>query len=168
VKSTPWIRGGYLRSTGDHNAADRTHNTFFQILPTPRIYARFPYFNMMNSTDSFVQLIDKPGKRVDLRSDLHFLKLTSSDDLWYQGGGAFDNKVFGYVGRPSNGNNSFSTLYDISADIEVTKSLTLSAYYSHAFGSSTVRAIYPSTTGANYGYLELDYKLSKLTSRHIP
>ena len=51
LKTKPWLRGTFLRTTGDNNNTDRTHNTFFQILPTPRIYARFPYFNMMNSKD---------------------------------------------------------------------------------------------------------------------
>ena len=54
VATRPWLRGGYFRSTGDRNNADGTHNTF-SVLPTPRIYARFPFFNMMNSKDEFVQ-----------------------------------------------------------------------------------------------------------------
>jgi len=166
VKTTPWVRGGYLRSTGDNNATDNKHNTFFQVLPTPRIYARFPFYNSMNSTDSFVQLVDKPSKRVDLRSDLHFLKLTSASDFWYQGGGAFDNKVFGYTGRPANNHNSFSSLYDISADITLTKQLSLGTYYAHAFGKSVVSAIYPTEGGANYGYFELNYRLQKVLGGH--
>jgi hypothetical protein len=40
-----------------------------------------------------------------VRADLHWLQLTSKNDLWYQGGGAFDNKVFGYTGRPGNGSS---------------------------------------------------------------
>jgi len=31
------------------------------------------------------------------------LWLSSSRDLWYAGGGAFDNHLFGYTGRPSFG-----------------------------------------------------------------
>ncbi len=41
----PWIRGGYNYGSGDGNPNDNTHGTFFQILPTPRVYARFPFFN---------------------------------------------------------------------------------------------------------------------------
>ena len=67
--AAPWFRGGWFRSTGDNNATDSTHNTFFQLLPTPRLYARVPFYNLMNNTDEFVQLIDKPVKRVALRSD---------------------------------------------------------------------------------------------------
>ena len=34
VKGQPWLRGGALRTTGDNNNTDGTHNTFFQVLPT--------------------------------------------------------------------------------------------------------------------------------------
>lgn len=158
IPSQPWMRGGYLRTTGDNNNTDGTHNTFFQVLPTPRLYARFPYFNLMNSTDTFMQVMAKPMGKLDLRTDLHFLKLTSPTDLWYGGGGAFDNKVFGYVGRPGSGDGSFSSLYDISGDYAVNKQISLSLYYGHAFGKSAVAAIYPTERDADYGFFELTYR----------
>jgi hypothetical protein len=166
VPTTPWLRAGYLRTTGDNNNADGTHNTFFQVLPTPRVYARFPFFNMMNSTDSFVQLIDRPGRRIELRSDLHLLKLTAPSDLWYQGGGAFDNKVFGYTGRPGNNHTSFASLYDISAEIPLAKQLTFTTYYARAFGKSAVAAIYTTNPNANFGYFELNYRLQQIAATH--
>ena len=160
VPTKPWLRGGYLRSTGDHNSTDHEHNTFFQVLPTPRVYARFPFFNMMNSTDEFVQLIDKPLGKLDLRTDLHFLQLTNGHDLWYTGGGAGDTKVFGFQGRPGNAHTSFASFYDVSADYQVAKPLTLSAYYGFADGRTVVRAIYPKTTNAQFGYFELVYRFN--------
>lgn len=162
VASNPWLRGGYFRSTGDNNPNDDRHTTFFQVLPTPRVYARFPFFNQMNSTDEFVQLIDKPTRKLDLRTDLHFLQLTSNQDFWYQGGGAFDNKVFGYTGRPSNGHSSFSSLYDMSADYAITQQISVAAYYAHAFGKTVVGSIYNEDKNANYGYFELTYRFQKL------
>src|SRR5262249_1399392 len=39
----PWFSIGYSHGSGDDNPHDRTHGTFFQILPTPRPYARFPF-----------------------------------------------------------------------------------------------------------------------------
>jgi hypothetical protein len=161
VPTKPWLRGGYLRSTGDNNNTDGTHNTFFQVLPTPRVYARFPFFNMMNSKDEFVQLVDKPSSKIDLRSDLHFLQLTAPSDFWYQGGGAFDNKVFGYTGRPGNNHSSFASLFDISADYALTKQLSLNAYYAHAFGKTVIATIYTTHHDSNYGYFELVYKFQK-------
>ncbi len=158
ARTQPWLRGGALRTTGDNSPTDGTHNTFFQVLPTPRLYARFPYFNLMNSSDQFVQLLDKPATKVDLRTDLHFLQLTAPNDLWYSGGGAFDNKVFGYTGRPASRHGSFSTLYDISADFAVTTQVSLTTYYAHAFGKTEVASIYPRERDANYGYFELTYR----------
>ncbi len=156
--TSPWLRGGFFRGTGDENATDNQHNTFFQVLPTPRVYARFPFFNLMNNKDQFVQLMDKPTKRLDLRSDLHFLQLTSKSDLWYQGGGAFDNKVFGFTGRPANGSSSFASLYDASADYQLNPSILLTAYYAHAWGKSVIGAIYPRDRSAQFGYMELVYR----------
>jgi hypothetical protein len=156
--TAPWFRAGWWRSTGDNNPNDNEHNTFFQILPTPRNYARFPFYNLMNSSDEFIEVMDKPVKRVAVRSDLHWLQLTSSKDLWYQGGGAFDNKVFGYTGRPANGHSSFSSMADVSADWTVTKTVGLNFYYGYAWGKSAISAIYPTDHDAQFGYAELLFR----------
>lgn len=158
VATQPWIRGGFFRATGDTNAADGKHGTYFQVLTTPRNYARFPFYNGMNSSDQFVQVMDAPTKKINLRSDLHFLQLTSKNDLWYQGGGSFDTKVFGYTGRPANGHGSFASVYDVSAEYQVAPSLLLTAYYAHAWGKSAIAAIYPRETSAQFGYMELVYR----------
>jgi len=162
----PWLRGGIFRSTGDQNSTDSVHNTFFQMLPTPRIYARFPFYNLMNSTDRFVQFVDNPTKKIEVRSDLHFLKLTSANDLWYQGGGPFDNKVFGYTGRPAGGHNSFASLLDVSSDYQLNPSLALNLYYAHVFGKSVVANDFPAGTSSNYGYLEIIYRHSTTRPPH--
>ncbi len=52
-KLKPWMRGGFTMGSGDGNPNDNRHGTFFQLLPTPRPYARFPFFNMMNTEDAF-------------------------------------------------------------------------------------------------------------------
>jgi hypothetical protein len=161
MASKPWLRGGFLRSTGDKDPTDGVHNTFFQVLPTPRVYARFPFFNMMNSSDQFVQLIDTPTKKLEVRTDMHFLQLTSSHDLWYQGGGAFDNKVFGYTGRPANGHSSFASLYDVSADYALNQHFALTAYYAAGFGRSVVSTIYNQNKDAQFGYFELVYRFNQ-------
>ncbi len=158
VNTRPWLRGGFWRATGDNHPTDNQHNTFSQLLPTPRAYARFPFFNLQNSSDQFVQIVDSPSKKLDIRSDLHFLQLTSAADLWYQGGGAYDNKVFGYTGRPSGGHGSFATLYDISSDYALTPLFNLNLYYAHSFGKSVVAFDYPAGHSADFGYLELVYR----------
>lgn len=157
LTTTPWLRGGYFYGSGDPNASDTKHESFFQVLPTPRIYARFPFYDSINNKDGFVQLIDHPAKKVEIRADLHWLQLSSKQDLWYLSGGAFDNKVFGYVGRPSNGHTSLASMADVSADWQVTKNLALNLYYAHVNGKSVVAAIYPTDRNAQYGYAELVY-----------
>ncbi len=162
VASTPWLHGGFFYGTGDGNPLDNQHNTFVQILPTPRVYARFPFYNLMDSKDQFVQLIDKPSKRLELRSDLHWLQLSSANDLWYQGGGAFDNKVFGYTGRPANAHSSFASVADVSADWQATSSLAVNFYYAHVWGKSVVGSIYPANRTSQYGYVEMVYRWGRL------
>lgn len=160
VRTAPWARAGWWRSSGDGNPSDGTNHTFFQMAPTPRVYARLPFYNLMNSTDEFVQIVDRPAKNLELRSDLHGLQLTSGRDLWYLGGGAYDNKVFGFTGRPSNGHTSLATLADISSDWRATPHFNLGLYYGYGWGKSVVRAIYPTGRNIQFGYIEMVYHWS--------
>lgn len=157
VASKPWMRIGLWRGSGDNNPSDGTNHTFFQMLPTPRVYARLPFYNLMNTTDEFVQVIDQPTKRMTLRSDLHGIRLTQANDLWYIGGGAYDNKVFGFAGRPSNGHRSLASVADISADVKASSHFNLGLYYGHGWGRSVVKAIYPQGSGIQFGYVQLVY-----------
>ncbi len=154
----PWIRGGYNYGSGDHNPNDATHGTFFQLLPTPRPYARFPFFNMMNTRDVFGELVLRPSKKVTLRSDVHSLRLADSNDLWYSGGGAFQPWTFGYTGRTAGGQSGLATLYDMSVDYNVNPHFSVSPYYGYAAGKLVIGSVYPQGKNANYGYLELTYR----------
>jgi len=150
----PWIRGGCNYGSGDKSPNDGTHGTFFQVLPTPRVYARFPFFNMMNDRDLFGELILRPSRKVTVRSDIHSLRLAQRSDLWYSGGGAFQPWTFGYTGRPSNGQSGLATLYDISADYNASAHVSVGLYYAHAAGKQVVQSIYPLGRDANFGYIE--------------
>jgi len=152
----PWIRGGYDFGSGDRNATDGTHSTFFQVLPTPRIYARTPFFNMMNSKDAFGELVLRP-KRVTIRSDIHVLRLADPADLWYSGGGAFQATTFGYTGRPSNGQSTLGTLYDLSADVTLTPHVGVGGYFGYASGGLVTQAIY-SGNAVHLGFFELNLR----------
>jgi hypothetical protein len=154
----PWLRGGYDYGSGDKNAGDSTHGTFFQVLPTPRVYARFPFFNMMNNRDVFGELQLRPAKKITVRSDVHSLRLANRNDLWYSGGGAFQPWTFGYTGRPSNGQSGLATLYDMSADYNVNGHVAIGTYYGHAAGKLVLQSIYPQGRNANLGFLELTFK----------
>ncbi len=154
----PWIRGGFDYGSGDDNPNDTTHGTFFQILTTPRVYARFPFFNMMNTADSFGELTLRPSPRFNVRTDVHALRLANGNDLWYQGGGAFQPETFGYAGLPSHGRSSFATLYDVSADLAVTPRVSVNGYYGYAAGGLVPTMIYVTNTSAALGYVELMFR----------
>jgi hypothetical protein len=154
----PWIRGGWQYGSGDHDPADTTHGTFFQVLPTPRVYARFPFFNMMNVSDVFGELRIRPSRALTIRSDVHVLHLADPNDLWYQGGGAFQTSTFGYTGRPSSGQPNLATLYDLSGDITVGPHVSIGAYLSYAAARPVTQAIYDSASGARFGYVELSVR----------
>jgi hypothetical protein len=155
----PWVRGGFDYGSGDGNPNDGTHGTFFQVLPTPRVYARFPFFNLMNNRDIFGELILRPSKALTIRTDVHSLALANRNDLWYSGGGTFQPWTFGYTGRPSNGQSGLATLLDISADCNVNPHASIGLYYGHTAGKLVVQSIYPNGKNANFGYLELTFRM---------
>ena len=157
-KLKAWLRGGYFRSTGDGNPNDNRHNTFFQILPTPRIYARFPFYNLMNNEDTFLQLRLKPNPRLSLRADLRYLRLSNEKDLWYLGGGAFQKNTFGYIGRPGGGNRALGTLADLSVDYNVTSKTVLTFYSAGVAGGRVQGFVYPEQgvrSSSRFLYIEL-------------
>ncbi|MBI3402996.1 MAG: alginate export family protein [Acidobacteria bacterium] len=155
---SPWIRGGFDYGSGDADPNDATHGTFFQVLPTPRVYARFPFFNMMNTGDAFGELILRPSRTVTMRADVHALRLSDVNDLWYQGGGAFQPLTFGYAGRLSGGHSDLATLADASGDFVVSAHASVAAYFSYAAGQAVTQSIYAGARGARFGYLELSLR----------
>jgi hypothetical protein len=154
----PWLRAGFSWSSGDGNPNDSTHGTFFQILPTPRPYARFPFFNLMNNRDVFSSLILRPHKRLTTSSEFHSLALSNANDLWYSGGGVFQPWTFGYTGRSTSGKRSLANLYDTSVEFRADRHITLTAYLGYAQGLAVMEQIYPQGKDARFGYLELLYR----------
>ncbi len=154
AKLKPWLRGGFTMGSGDGNPNDNRHRTFFQILPTPRPYARFPFFNMMNTEDSFGALILRPHSKITLSSEFHSLRLSNANDLWYSGGGVFQPWTFGYVGRSTSGRRSLGNLYDTSLEYRATRRATFTGYVGYTQGLATMEQIYPQGKDGKFGYLE--------------
>ena len=153
----PWISAGYSWGSGDSNPNDSHHGTFFQDLPTPRQYARFPFYNMMNNEDAYATLNLKPSSRLGLRSEVHALRLASASDLWYSGGGAFQPSTFGFTGRPSNGNRGLGNVWDGSADYQFTRSFAATLYYGHDWGKGVISSIYPKDKNGSLVFLETNF-----------
>jgi hypothetical protein len=154
-KLKPWLRAGYMSGSGDGNPNDDRHETFFQLLPTPRPYAKFPFFNMMNTENGFGILILRPHQKFTITSEFHALRLTNANDLWYSGGGAYQPWTFGYTGRNTSGRRSLGNLYDTGVDFRATRKLTLSAYFGYTQGLAAIEHIYPLGKDGSFSYLEL-------------
>lgn len=161
----PWLRAGYFRSSGDDDASDARHETFYQVLPTPRVYARTPFHNLMNSEDFFGSLLLRPGTRWTLRADVRTLRLSESADLWYSGGGPFEPNTAGYAGRPANGgiadrpgSRALASLVDLSAEFRWSPRVTVTAYSGHAAGGTVVENVYPGSERLRLSYLEVELR----------
>jgi hypothetical protein len=150
----PWLRAVYTVGSGDSNPDNGTHGTFFQILPTPRLYALDPIYNMMNTNDLAAQLIFQPMPGVEWRSDMDALWLSSAHDLWYAGGGAFDSHLFGYTGQPSFGKSYLGTVLDTGLSWKLNHHVSVYFYVGHMFGGSVIGANYPNGREETFGYAE--------------
>jgi hypothetical protein len=156
----PWLRVGYGRTSGDDDPNDSDHDTFFQLLPTARLYALSTFYNLMNSEDGFIQFLLRPRAGLVWRTDFHNIRLTESGDLWYQGSGATvaDRDVgFGFSGRPAFGHRDLLRVLETSLSYDVSKWLNVSLYYGHVFGGRVVRAIFAGDQ-ADFGYVEVTLK----------
>ncbi|MHB1297918.1 MAG: alginate export family protein [Gemmatimonadaceae bacterium] len=157
VRGKPWLRGGLLRTSGDADAADGTHGTFFPVTPTPRVYARFPFYNMANSDEYFGTLQVQPHKIVSVRAGLHRLRLSSAQDFWYVGGGAFEKQSFGYAGRPANGSRDLALVADLSAEYRPHRRWAIELYGGTASGGTVIDRIYPGGGDGRLAYVETRY-----------
>ncbi len=155
----PWLRGGYTVASGDHSANNNTHSTFFEILPTPWYFANFAFYDMQNINDAMLELLTFPTDALQWRVDLHNLSLNSKQDLWYAGGGAWNNTLFGYQPRPSHGAGQLATVLESAITWKVAESLSLSWYLGRSFGGSVVAANYPYGKQANFGFMMAIWRL---------
>ncbi len=154
----PWARAGWFRSTGDRDPGDDEHGTYFQVLPTPRPYARFPIYNMMNSQDVFAELRLEPAAKLSLSTAAHALRLESRQDFWYAGGGAFQKETFGYLGRPGGGHAGMGTLVDVEAGYAASATTKVTLYLARLRGGGVEASIYPAGgqhPGARFIFLEV-------------
>ena len=153
----PWLRIGYSFYSGDGSVNGTQHGTYVPVLTTAQKYAPFPFYTQANLKDFFGQVIVRPSAKLNLRAEIHGLKLANAQDLWYTGSGAYENVNFGYSGRPSGGHTNLGTLYDISADYTATRNLTVSLFLGYAHGGDVQAATFASKD-ANYSYLQVLHK----------
>lgn len=158
VWGSPWLRAGFTSGSGDSDPNDGTHGTFFEMLPTARIYALTPLYNMMNNKDAFLEFLLQPHATVALRSDFHWLRVNSTSDFAYFGGGATSDTFFGYGGVPADGRTDLAYLLDFSVTWTPTRNVMVYGYYGHGFGQGIANTNFL-TKDLNYGYIELTLSL---------
>ncbi len=152
--ASPWLRAGINVGSGDSDPNDGTHGTFFQMLPTAWQYAMFPFFNMMNNRDVFVQTVLAPTPWWVLRFDWHWLKVDQAEDVLYSGGGATSDSFFGYAGVPTGGETQLAHLVQAYSTVRLHPNAALNLLYAHAFGQAVLAQQFSSRDG-NYGFVEV-------------
>ena len=153
VKLKPWLRLGYYRASGDSNPLDNKHGTFHTPLPTPRLYARYPFYNLMNNTSAYAQLLLRPNPKLLIRSEFQNLRLTSANDLLYSGGGPFNDTGFGIAGAPSRGQKRIGNLIDTSIDYKFSPETSVGFYVGQVLDSKVF-----ADSSSRFAFLEFTQK----------
>jgi hypothetical protein len=151
----PWLRAGLFHASGDDDASDGDHGTFFPMLPTVRRFSQTTAYGTMNLRDLFVQVQARPRPPFGLRLDLRRVDLASAADLWYAGSGATlaRGAVFGFAGRRSNGSRRLGATIEASVDYAVTPRVSVNAFAARMRGGPVVTG----TFGGDalwFGYVE--------------
>lgn len=155
----PWLRGVYYLSSGDNNAADGEHKGFYSMLPGGRLYAKFPFYNLMNIQDTFAELILFPTEQTKIAIDFHHLALADSNDLFYGGLGATSRSgvgTFGFNGKPSGGTSTIGKMLDVTLQYNLSKTIFAKFYYAHAFGGSVIKNNYTAQSDGDSALIELN------------
>jgi hypothetical protein len=137
----PWLRAGLVRASGDQDANDLEHHTFFQMLPSVRRYSMSTTYALMNVQDTFVQLSLDPHPRVVAHAEVHRLSLSEAADRWYYGSGATSRTgtFFGFASRSSGGATRLGTIAEGSIDVTLKRSWSMNGYLGWMKGADVVR-----------------------------
>ena len=140
---TPWLRGGFSWASGDGDADDGRHRTFFQMLPSSTKFALSSAYTHMNLRDLFVQAQVEP-RGVRARIEVHGLTLASGRDLWYYGSGATSSqdRFFGYSGRGGAGESDLGTVLEGTIDVPIVKHWSVNAYAGVMWGGAVVKQLF--------------------------
>lgn len=151
----PWVRGGINVASGDGDAVDDAHGTFFQMLPTARKYSLSAVYTQMNLRDLFAQVLLRPAARLGVRVDLHRVDLMDEADRWYFGSGAIQKAggSFGFGTRVSGGQRSLGRVLEAAADYTVNPHWSVNGYAGSIRGGDVVRQSFAQDT-LTFLYLE--------------
>jgi Alginate export len=156
-KLRPWLRAGAFFASGDGNPNDGKHTTFFQPLPTEQLYARLPFYTLQNTEDYTGQVIFQPTHNLELRSEVHKVKLHQALDQWYLGTGAFQNSTFGYYALGDSGHRGLGNYVDFSTKYQVSSHLAVNFYIGVMSGKAAETASLKGKKGG-FTFLEVGYR----------
>ncbi|MDP1572040.1 MAG: alginate export family protein [Vicinamibacterales bacterium] len=141
VPGRPWLRAGLLAASGDDEAGDGRHGTFFPMLPSVDGQSASTVYAPMNLVDVFAEARVEPHARLRVSGAVHHLSLRSAADRWYAGSGATgrEGAYFGYSTRASGGATGLGTIVEGTADLSLSRHWTVNAYLGHMRGGDIVR-----------------------------
>jgi hypothetical protein len=153
IQGKPWFRLGWNWSTGDSDPGDTDHDTFFQLLPTTRLYAETPFYNLMNNQELFATAALDVAQRLNIKAGASYLWVSETGDLLYSGGGASTENQFGYAGAPLADSRELGLLVSLQSSYKIHTNLTVNAYYGHLFGQGALDAAFGKNS-LDYGFIE--------------
>ena len=151
----PWIRGGISWFSGDTDAQDDRHGTFFRCCRRSVAIRSPRSIRWRILRDITVQVILRPLNSVALRLDGHFLLLANHADGRYAGSGATQEsgRIFGYTLRPSGGVSRLMELVETSADWRLGPHWSVNGYVGMESSAPVVRRSFANGP-ATFFYLE--------------
>lgn len=152
----PWLRAGVFASSGDGDARDGDHETFFQLSPGTRKYQLFPYYDLQNARYGFLQAFLFPLPGITVRIDYTRARLAEAEDRWYMGTGPTQEagRIFGYLARPTGGETDLSDEGSLMVRWQPLEWLTVEAFYSHVEGDAVIQSLYADDPDADYASIE--------------
>ena len=144
----PSVRGGVMYASGDDDPNDRTHGTFFPMVPTTKPDILSGTYAQMNMRDIYAYATVRPRTRLSIRGDVHHMALVNRLDRWYSGTGAtaFHGNYFGYSSRGSTLRTGLGTSVQLSATSTLKDCWTLTASTALIRGGDVVRRQFAGST----------------------
>ncbi len=152
-----WLRAAAEYASGDSNPLDGKHDTFVQPLPGDRRYVRFPFYAFQNLQDYIGTVLLRPRSDMQIRLELHKVKLSEPNDLWYEGTGPYQNTSFGYTGQPGRADGGLANYVDAEVDAPITKRISVRFYAGVLSGKATLTTSLHGKK-AGFAYSELMYR----------
>ncbi len=140
----PWLRAGVDYASGDGDAGDGTHGTFFPMLPSGNHLSRSSTYALMNVRDGWAEARVAPARTLDVAAAVHSVGLARATDRWYTGSGATGRtgNYFGFQGRDTRGAARLGRIVEGEVAWRVARWWTLRGYAGHMAGGAAVRRVF--------------------------